>query len=157
MRFSHLPPKLVLLFTVLLVASLSSVNAQDGQRPSGRGRSGGFGGLDTMTLIRSEQVQEELEVTEQQKTKINETVEAVREELRGLTAGVRELSGEERQSRLAQIREKREKLDEAAMEQIKAALSGDQVERLDQIALQVRGVGSLADDDIAGKLGMSDV
>ena len=151
-------PKLVLLSIALLGAGAWWSNAQDRQRPSGGGHSGGFGRfgrVDTITLIGSKQVEEELKVTQQQKEKISKAVEAVRSEMRRLTAGLRELPHQEREVKLARIREKREQLNSEARKEIETALSDDQVERLGQISLQMRGVRALADDDLSRKLEMS--
>lgn len=150
--------KLVILILVL-VAGMSGSNAQERQRPfrgGGPGGFGGFGSIDAITLMRSEQIQTELKITEPQKEKIQEAVEAMGEQMRGLMAGLRELSSQEREGRFTEIRRERAKLNKVATKAIEAALSEDQVRRLDQIVLQVRGVRALVGDDLASKLEMSD-
>ncbi len=152
-------PKLVVLSIVVCLATLSGTHAQDRQRPSRGGRAGGFGGfgrIDTMRLIRSQQVQEELKVTESQKEKIQGAEEEVRREMRDLTAGLRELSGPEREKKIAEIRQERTKMNSRARKVIKAVLNADQVRRLDEINLQLRGVRALVEEDVAGKLEISD-
>ncbi len=152
-------PKLVILSIFVCFSTLLGTHAQDRQRSLGGGRSGSFGEfgpMDTITLIRSQQVQEELDVTEPQKQKIQGAVEEVRKEMRGLMVGLPELSGPEREKKFAEIRKKREKMNSRATKVIRAVLNVDQVRRLDEIALQVSGVRALVEEDVASKLEMSD-
>lgn len=164
MSYRHLSLKLLVLFVVLIVsASWSEANAQDRQR-SGRGfggrpgfgRGGGFGrGLDKLTLIRSEQVQKELGITPHQKEKIEVATGSIQEELRGLRSGLRDLFGEKRDQRMAELWSLAQELNLKATKQIEDVLSQQQAERLGQIMLQLRGARTLLEMDLVQKLELS--
>ena len=156
MSYRRLSLKLSLFFVGVLIVNISwsEPQAQDRQRSGpGFGRGGGFGrGLDKSTLIRSEQVQKELVVTPQQKEKIEAATGSIQEELRGLRSGLRDLSGEERDQRMAELRSLQQELNLKATKQIEDVLSHEQAERLDQIMLQFRGSRALTEADMVQKL-----
>ncbi len=156
MSYRGLSSKLFVLFMGVLIVNVSwsEAQAQDRQR-SGRG--GGFGrGLDKSTLIRSEQVQKELGITPQQKEKIDAATGSGQEELRELRSRLRDLSGEERDQRMAELRGLQQELNLKATKQIEGVLSGEQTERLDQIMLQLRGARALIETDMVQKLKLSE-
>ena len=154
---------LVLSVGILLVsASWAEVLAQDRQG-SGRGFGGrpgfgrGFGrGLNESTLIRSEQVQKELGITPQQKEKIDAATGSVQEGLSELRSSLRDLSGEERDQRMAELRSLQQELNLKATKQIEGVLNKEQAERLAQIMLQLRGARALIETDIVEKLKLSE-
>ena len=159
MSYRRLSSKLFVLFMGILIgnASWSEAQPQDGER-SGRGfgRRGGFGrGLDKSTLIRSEQVQKELGVTPEQKEKIDAATESGQDELQELRSGLRDLSGEERDQRMAELRGLQQELNLKAAKRIEGVLSAQQSERLDQIMLQLRGARALIEPDMVEKLKLS--
>jgi len=135
---------------------------QRGQR-GGFGGFGGFGGMGgggSMALLNSEQVQNEIELIDEQKTEIEAAQTAMREELQGLFqggAGGEEETDEERQARFTEGREKMEALTKSLQEKIEnEILLPPQVERLKQINIQVRGIASLNDEEVATALSMTD-
>jgi len=166
MSYRRLSLKLFLFFVGVLIVNISwsEAQAQDRQRSGpgfggrpGFGRGGGFGrGLDKSTLIRSEQVQKELVMTPQQKEKIEAATGSIQEELRGLRSGLRDLSGEERDQRMAELRSLQQELNLKATKQIEDVLSHEQAERLDQIMLQFWGARALSEADMVQKLELSE-
>ena len=163
MSYRRFSPKLFVLFMGILIVNASWSTAQDLQRGRGFGgrpgfgRGGGFGrGLDKSRLIRSEQVQKELGITPQQKERIDAATGSMQEELRGLRSGLRDLSGEERDQRMAELRSLQQELNLKASKQIEGVLSREQAERLDQIMLQLRGARALIETDMVQKLELSE-
>src|SRR5262245_18667931 len=70
---------------VAVVASVSDAMAQGGQ---GRGRGRGFGGgVSALVLIQNETVQKDLEVTDDQKTKLTTVVDELQQAARGQGRG----------------------------------------------------------------------
>jgi len=120
----------------------------------GIGRLGG--GQAYMALLMMEEVRQQLNITEDQMTKLREAGEKLREENRGLFEGLRDLPEDERQEKIraamAQIQAKGE-------ENIKAVLSEAQMKRLKELELQWSlriGVEVLLRDDVAKELGLSE-
>jgi Spy/CpxP family protein refolding chaperone len=137
------------LMQVILVAAVTAMaaaptSAQERQRPRGGPGFGGFGG-GTIFLLNQKSVQEELKLSEEQVKKANELWEKQRESFQGL----RDLSQEER----------RTKLQEAAKANDKAVaeiLKPEQLKRVKQIALQQQGARALANPEVAKTLNLSD-
>ncbi len=138
---------------VVLIAS----TAQAQERGQGRGGAGGFGlggfgGGGKVGLIQNEQVQQELKLTDEQKSKVGEVAARVREAgpQRGQGGGQpdREQIRERMQAMSRVVAEEEKKLDEILDDQQKA--------RLEQISLQVTGVRALNREEVASKLGLSD-
>jgi transcription termination factor NusB len=132
----------------------------DGQR-GGRGGfpGGGFGGGQTtvFSALRAEAVQKELAITEDQKTKLSELGDKVstarREAYSGFGGGGGERpSREEMEKRTAEIREKTDKINADNKPALAAILSADQMTRLEQIVLQVKGAEALNEKDLQAKL-----
>ena len=139
----------ILPLAVVLLAS-SATNAQDekkkrqgnrstqGRRGSSRG---GFSASPSF-LIRSPQVQEDLKLSDEQKT-------ALRDGPRLDFASLRDLPREEQQKKVSEYRQQ-------ADAKIKEVLNEEQHKRLDQIMLQMRGVRALADAAVAKELGLTE-
>src|SRR4051812_16361065 len=87
-------------FGLALVVTCIVVNTAQAQR---NGTRGGRAPEDMVTLAANEQVQKELSVTDEQKPKITKIAEDYREEIRPLTSGLRDLSSEERDKKIAEI------------------------------------------------------
>lgn len=143
--------------TAGLVALMAAV-APAQERGQGRGGAGGFGAGGfggaggKIGLIQSEQVQQELKLTDEQKSKVGEVAARVREAgpQRGQGGGQvdREQLRERMQAMSRVVAEEEKKLDEI--------LNDKQKNRLEQISLQVTGVRAIARDEVASKLGLSD-
>lgn len=151
---------MLVLLAVLVVASPMAV----AQEREGRGRRGGGfrfggrrgGGVNATTLLRSEQVQKELGLKEDQIEKITAISDESRQGMRELFSGLRDLSEEDRRKRFDELRAKGAELSAAARVKVGELLSDSQTKRLDEILLQVRGPAALADDTVAANLALSD-
>jgi hypothetical protein len=120
--------------SVSAVVALSGFLAPDAraQRPGGFG----FGGFqqDPISLLRNQAIRRELEIEADQEKQI----EAVRQELE------------------AELTKSRREITAKYQEKIDKVLQPQQVERLQQISLQLRGLTALTDPEVAKKLGLSD-
>lgn len=173
----------VLAFTALTLAVVCMAaeaqqqrGGQRGQRGEGGGQrgSGGFGqrgpggmrgpgimGGGISGLLRREQVQKELKLTEDQKSGLRQMAEErmaqMRERFGGGDRGTREeLSDADRQAqreeRIKQIQEQAKNTEE----KVRGLLKPEQFKRLKQIELQQQGVNGLNRPDIAQALGLTE-
>ncbi len=141
---------LVLVFAVVTV-SFAAVAAQ---APGGRR---GFGGTrgSLLGLLRMEQVQKELKLTEEQIGKVSQISEKLRAEMREQYAGLRDI--EDMQERRAKMTELSDQFDRKARGELREVLSREQTMRLFQIRLQARGtLDALNNRWIAGRLELTD-
>jgi len=137
---------------VLGFALLSLANAQaaEGRRGGGMMMRGSFLGL-----LGSEQVQQELKLSEEQKTKVQEVTQKLREEMKEQYAGLRD--SQDREQARAKMTELSEQLDSKARTQLQDVLSREQMRRLYQIRTQVRGaVASLNNSRTAERLQLTE-
>jgi Spy/CpxP family protein refolding chaperone len=136
-----------------------------GGRGGFRGGPGGFfGGGGTLGLIQQQEVQREVELTEDQEAELQTLQESVgqeiREEMRSMFEGMRDLSDEERDARRDEIRLKFEEITKNAETKMQSVLLPHQFERLKQIDLQSRlqrgGAAALTQGELADTLGLSE-
>ena len=137
--------------SLALVAVLVAAAAQAQQGGRGRGMSrGSFLGLLSM-----EQVQAEMKLTEEQKTKVQAITEKLMGEMREQFAALREI--EDRAKRTEKMDELSDQLDGKLREQMRGLLEREQMMRLYQIRLQVSAVAdSLANERLASRLEITD-
>jgi hypothetical protein len=113
-------------------------------------------------LVQAEAVQKALGVTDEQKTKLADMAQAMRDQRPGQGGGQRnrqEMTDEEREQWQAQMAERREEMAQRRAEQekqIAEILDAKQVERLKQIQLQASGAMALMNDDVATQLKVTD-
>jgi Spy/CpxP family protein refolding chaperone len=147
-------------FAVALLAA--PLMAQEGGRGQGRarGQPRGFTGMGRMgmgtgkaMLLRSEQVQKELKISEEQKTKITEVVTAHQKKSSGEFAKLRDVSREERREKMTAVREK---LTKELDKQLKEVLKKEQFKRLEEISVQQRGTRALTQKDMVAALKLSE-
>lgn len=148
----------------VLVGSMA--NPVLAQQQRGRGGPGGFGGggmmgggrqVSVFSLLRSEEVQKDIKITDDQKTKAMKLGEE-------LAAAVREVqpefnrdgSREEYAKKMEEARPKMEKLMAEKKTALAAVLSADQMKRLDEIVLQVKGGDALNEAELQSKLMVTD-
>jgi len=128
----------------------------------GRGGRGGPGaGMGRMRLLGVSQVQKELGLNEQQIA----DVEKARDEMRDSRPGrgqsgerpnFQDMTQEERQKFREQRMKQMQERVEQETEKLNAILKPEQMTRLDEIFLQVRGAGALMDPAVSKKLGLDE-
>jgi Spy/CpxP family protein refolding chaperone len=150
-----------------LVAASAVAEAQ--QRGGGRGFGGrgfggpgfgGPGGADKVSLLGNPQVQTELKIVPEQKLFLDDIIAEHREKQREIFSGVdfrtlRDKPEAEREKLMADMQAKREKLNKDEEAGLQEFLSEEQITRLDQIALQLRGLRALTDDEVGKKLAIT--
>lgn len=152
----------VALLACLFVAYSGIAHAQQQEERGGRrgfrgaGGFGGFGGFNQSSLLRSEQVQKELSVSDDQKTQIERVLDESRNQSRELFSGLRDLSQEERRAKFEEMRTKGRELQEKTESELNAILNDTQSKRLEEIYIQFRGIASVLDDKVAAKLDVND-
>ncbi len=155
------------MLTLMLSASPLEAQGQGGDGPRGGGGGpGGPGGrrgrvgaaLDPARLLGMKEVRDELEITDEQAEQIRELAD----ELRPAAGERRERPdfqnmsdaerAEFRETMQAQLRERAQKMKGKLSE----ILLPPQLDRLQQISIQVQGIGALRNEEFAKKLGVSD-
>ena len=98
-------------------------------------------------ILRAENVQKDLKLSDEQIGKINATLRSVQEKHRDDFAALNDLSPQERMPKMIS-------LNKAVTEEMKKGLSmtAEQAKRFDQISLQQRGLMAFADPTVAEKL-----
>lgn len=114
---------------------------QGGRGGGGFGGFGGAGGGGATQLLQDDSVKKELDLVDEQVANLQDIASKLQEETRAQFQGfdfgsLRDLSDEERDARMAPIREKGEKLTAAAQKQIDEVLLPHQRERLKQLMVQ---------------------
>lgn len=144
---------LVLLMALVLgFAFVAAAQAAEGAR-RGPGRDGGRGSL--LGLLRIEQVQKELKLSEENIAKVTQLGEKLRAEMREQYSALREI--EDREQRRAKMAELRDQSDRKVREGLRDVLAREQMMRLYQIRMQVSAVvDSLANRYVAGRLELTD-
>ena len=130
------------------------------QRGPGGMRVPGMGG-GIMSLLRSEQVQGELKLTEDQKSQLTKMAEEQRAEMRERFAGRNqenreELSEAEQQAEREKMMKEFQEQAKKAEEKIRGILEPEQFKRLKQIELQQMGVNALSRPDVVQALGLTE-
>lgn len=147
-----------LLFSALVALSCATVSAQPpegGRRPGGFGGPGGGGAMDLM-LLGNEKVQKELELVPDQVADLTKLREAQQGQFREMFSGFRDLNEEERRAKFEGMREKMEEQQKENRGKVKEILLPHQQDRLQEIALQLRGFGAIGESDVAEKLKLSE-
>src|SRR5262245_16077320 len=128
----------------------------------GFGGFGGFGGGGELMLLQNEQLRDELGIVDEQVEKLQALGTKSREQMRELFQGMQNLSQEERQAKMEEIREKMQTSTEQLRKDMEGILLPNQVKRLEQIQRQQRmrfgggGQGGMNSDFIATELKLTD-
>jgi hypothetical protein len=110
-----------------------------------------------MGLLGVEEVRAEIELTAEQQDQVRKAAEAARSNRpRGERPNFQEMSEQQREQFFAEMRERAEKRAAEDKKTLADILVPPQLERLDQIALQIQGVGALANAEVAEKIGLDD-
>jgi Spy/CpxP family protein refolding chaperone len=132
---------------VLLALPLSA----QAQQPGGRGGRGGFGGQqDPSTILLQKPVQEELKLSDAQKTDLQKIQESRRTAMQGAfqPGGDREKA----QEAMKTIRENTKK----ELDKVSETLKPEQKKRLKQLEIQFAGFRAFAQEDVQKELNLTD-
>ena len=145
-----------------LVATTSFAQDPGGRAPGGRG-AGGFGGMrmPASLLLAMPEVQKELNVTDAQKTKLTELRDQTQKDFMAGMSGfdfqsLRDMSQEERDKKLAELRTKGEELGKQVDAKVEKVLDEKQMKRLKQLQLQRDGATAFSRPDVVAKLALTD-
>jgi hypothetical protein len=127
-----------------------------GPPPGGMGPGRGGGGDPTLRLLGMAEVQKELELMDDQVTKLKAVDDEYRQKVQKEFSGVRDLPQDQRQAKFAEMQEKQKAWREEALKKVQEILLPPQYDRLHEISIQVRGVGALADSKVQDELGLSE-
>ncbi|GAB6167424.1 hypothetical protein JCM19992_34240 [Thermostilla marina] len=122
---------------------------------AGPGGPGG-GGMGILGLLRIEQVQKEIELLDDQKADLEKLGEKAREAMREVFGDFRNLSREEMQQRREEIQKKMQEQQKKLQAEVEKILLPHQLERLEQIRIQLMGIQALNDPEVAKKLNITD-
>lgn len=128
---------------VVLALSMMVAGTAMAQRGFGRGMGGGA------QLLRRPEVQAELKLTDDQKTKVTEMLQKLRESQQARFQDLRDASPEERQKIMTDMQAEQ-------MKQVNAILNTDQQKRFKEISLQQQGYSALAQPAVADELKLTD-
>lgn len=115
----------------------------------------GMGDPAIMLLGRPE-VQKELELVDEQKAQLKTLGDEMRQKVQKEFAGLRDLPQAQRDAKRAELQAKIKPLLDEALKKVQEILLPHQMDRLNEISLQVRGAGALADAKVQGELGLSE-
>tara|TARA_B110000263_G_scaffold42922_1_gene34886 strand:+ start:4497 stop:5297 length:801 start_codon:yes stop_codon:yes gene_type:complete len=142
-----------------MAMTTSAVDAQPGgQRQGGgfgRGMTGGARPVSITQLLQIEKVREDAEILDEQAEDIKTAVDKVRQDARstqGERPNFRELSETQREEFFKKFREQQESTNKKIQEAIEDVLLPQQVERLEEIRLQIQGVGALLTEPVQKEL-----
>lgn len=147
---------------VVALATAALVQAQPpGRGPGGPGGPGGFGmfgrggGDQTLRLLGLPEVQQELELVDEQKTKLKAIGDEIRQRVQQEFAGLRQLDPEQRRAKFEEAQKKAQAWGEESRKRVDEILLPHQLDRLEEIRLQVRGTSALADAKVQEDLGLT--
>lgn len=142
---------------VAALALISGAYAQGGGRGQGGGQGRMFGGgmmggggQSYSQLLSRKDVQDDLKITAEQKTKIDQAAQKAREEMQGRMEEMRGGGGDPQA-----MREAMQKFQKEQDAKVLAILDKEQQARLKEISIQLRGNRALLDADVQKELGLS--
>lgn len=147
--------------TLLVVLGAGVTAYGQGRREGGPGGGGmrGMGGMGGQTristLLRSDQVLQELKLTDDQKARVRELGEKRRAEMMSAFEGIRKLSDEERRAKMNEMQKEGDAREATFFKQVADILKPEQVMRLKQIQLQQEGAAALRRPEIAEALALT--
>lgn len=136
-------------FSLTAVALATAIVGLAVAQPPG-GRQGGMGGMRAaggLMLLRSPDVQKDLKITDEQKTKLEDAVKKETEKRQEQFAAMKE-GGFDKDKMQAAMKE----MAEAADKTVKEILNADQQKRLKQITWQQAGSAAFSDKDVEAAL-----
>ena len=154
-------PTLAALFCLAVLSSVAMAQPGGGRGgPPGGGFGGGPGGGGMLGLLMNEDVRKELQVVDDQMEQLKAIGEDMRDEMRSMFEGIRDLPEDERREKFTSMREKMEEMREKMETKASTILLPHQIERLKQIQVQSdvqrRGVGgALESGSLAEQLNLT--
>ncbi len=134
-----------LVFIIAITALVGSAMAQGQGRRGGRG--GGGNPYSAISLVRNEDVQKELNITDDQKTKITDLQTSMRQKMQDAFQN----AGDDQQARGQAMT----KVNADAEKDLAAILTPDQVKRLKELQVQWTGVSIVRDKQMQTTLGLT--
>ncbi|REK09840.1 MAG: hypothetical protein DWQ37_17150 [Planctomycetota bacterium] len=139
------------LVLVMLVGLTASAQAQPNLRnpkfpPS----------LQNVFLLRSDEVQQELNLNDEQKTELQDLTLQLQQEAFEILSGLQDLTPEEQQEMMGEISEMIAEKGQEVKAKVDALLNKEQLARLDELSLQARGAQALEDESVLSALQVSD-
>jgi Spy/CpxP family protein refolding chaperone len=154
-----------LTLTVVATLAVSAVAQPPGGRGGrGFGGPGGPFGGGIIGLMQSDEVRQEIELSEDQEAELRTLRETVQDEIRNemgdMFRGMRDLSDEERQARFDEIRTRFDEINKDVEGRLGKVLLPHQFDRVKQIDLQSRiqrgGASALSEGELAETLGLTE-
>lgn len=149
---------------VLLFVAVGGLVLAQGPGGFGGGRGGFGGGRGGLTgELRNESTLEELQLTAEQKTKLDEFNETRRANRMGsskmqeLFAKMRDASDEERALLQAEVQIEMTKSQKESEEQLKQIIGDEKISRLRQISYHRQGAGAFTQEAVANEIGLTQV
>ena len=144
-------PAILALLTLLVTSAVAQPQGDRRERPAEGGNAGALA-----FLLLNERVRKDIELVDHQEARLQKIGEEFGKEMRRLSSGMRGLSPDERQARLAEMQAARERLDETVAD----VLLPHQWDRLHQIQIHQlmrrQGTGgALANEALAETLGIT--
>ncbi len=152
---------------LILALGAATVFAQPGGGgPGGPGGRGGFGGMfggggmrgASLMILGMEDVQKELAVTDDQKTKLTDLQKKAMDDMRSSFQGFanfQDMTDEERTKAREDMQKKMAEAGKKTQAEVDKILDAKQLERLKQLQVQIQGVQALSDPDTVAKLKLS--
>ena len=143
---------------VLVAATAALVCAAMAQGGGGQGRRGGFGNQgDPLQLTAREDVQKDLALTDDQKTKLTDLRDKSQAKMREAFTAIRESAGDDRDAMMKGMQGLQAKMADENATAIAGVLSPDQVKRLKEITVQFVGARIVTSNkDVQKDLGITD-
>ncbi|MGO9115407.1 MAG: hypothetical protein ACLP9L_39860 [Thermoguttaceae bacterium] len=129
------------------------------QPPGGRGF--GVMRMPAGMLLTMPEVQKELGMTDEQNAKVEDLRGEMRDDFRSAMSGIdfqalRDMSEEERDKKMAEIRTKSEELSKQSDAKVAKVLDEKQMKRLKQLQIQREGAAAFTRAEVLGKLALTD-
>jgi len=113
-------------------------------------------GIPGLYMLDNEQVKKELELVDEQEQKLQEIAKKYRDQVREAWAGWNDVPAEERQAKMAEVREETGKLAEKARKDAEKVLLPHQLDALKKHVFRSRAQYSLQDSRVQQEIGLDD-
>jgi len=143
---------------LVLIATAAVLVCSAFAQGGGQGRRGGFRNQgDPLQLTSREDVQKDLALTDDQKTKLTDLRDKTQQKMREAMTAARDSAGDDREAMMKAMQSIMAKMSEANQKELATILSADQVKRLKEIAIQFVGVSIVANNkDVQKDLEITD-